>query len=272
MTGLAFVVPAAGKGKRMQASFPGVPKALVPLAGKPMIHHVLDTIGLTALASRVVIVSSPRVEHQLRDALQDRDVSFATQKIPLGTGDAVRAARAVLRNEELDMVVTCADQPLISAELIQRLVSTHQLEGSPITMATVLLEDFEGWRSAFFDWGRVIRDGNRIINIIEACDASPAQLQVREVNPSVYCFRAPWIWEVIDELGTDNAQREYLLTDVVPIAVRKGIRVSSVTVANPRETLGANSPAQLATLEEIYRLRTTAHTEGASSVETGGHI
>ena len=121
-------------------------------------------------------------------------------------------------------------------------------------MGVVQLKDYLDSRSIFYDWGRVIRDSSGIVmGVIEARDANHTQLALAEVNPSLYCFKAPWIWSALADLSTDNVQGEYLLTEVIPIARRQGLLVDSVNIVNPFETMGANTPEQLRTLETIFQ-------------------
>ena len=253
VNGLTFVIPAAGLGKRMQSHFPGIPKALIPVAGKSMIDHVLDAINAASILADppIVVVVSPEVREPLHKALTGRRITFATQSVPRGTGDAVRAAAARVPRSSRAIAVLFADQPLISAGSIRKLIETHYQTNADITMATVRLKDFQGWRSAFYDWGRIIRDKHgAVVNIIEARDATKAQLDLTEVNPSLYCFRAPWIWNGLSRISTGNAQGEYLLTDIILIAVKDSLRIETITITEPLETMGANTPQQLKILEE----------------------
>ena len=254
MSNLTFVIPAAGEGKRMQHAFPGEPKALIPVCGRPMVSHVIDSILATELNPSIVVVVSPGMEAKFRNALGLRQVAFAIQQSPRGTGDAVRAARTVVSSSTTTVAIAFADQPILSTASIQRLVAKHLQSQAAVTLTVVQLPDFLDWRTPFYDWGRVIRDNfGRVMAIVEARDATPAQLAITEVNPSLYCFKSPWVWKALEDMSSKNVQGELLLTEIVPIALRRGFPVESVDIMDPLETMGANTPEQLVTLEHVYQ-------------------
>ncbi len=251
---LTAVIPAAGVGRRMEEAFPGIAKALLPVAGQPMIRWLLEALDEARVASQVVVVVGPAVEGQLRGSLADADVRYAFQPVPRGTADAVRSALPAISPDSEVVLVLLADHPLLSARTIRHLVDRH-LERRPVlTMLTVELDDFADWRSPFYDWGRVLRDERGgVAGVVEARDASEEELAITEVNPSVYCFDAAWLSEHLPQIGSDNAQREYLLTDIVGIATRLGYPIETVPVGDPQETMGANTPEHLAVLDDVHR-------------------
>lgn len=247
------VILAAGQGKRMHQAFPGVPKVLVPLARRPMLLHVLDAVEASGIAAHVTVVVGPAVEEKVRAALVGRDVRFALQPEPKGTGHAVLCARPAVSDAD-HVLVLYGDQPLISAATIRGVTGHHASTGADMTMLTVPLPDFSSWRSSFADWGRIVRDDSgRVVKSVEAKDASATELGIKEVNPSFYCFRAPWLWEHLPQVGCENVQGEYYLPDVLGIAVAQGAKLETVAAHDSRETLGANTPEQLAVLERTYK-------------------
>lgn len=251
-TKVDVVILAAGQGKRMHQAFPGIPKALVPLAGRPMLLRVYDTVVASGVAARITVVVGPAVEKKVQAALVGRDVQYALQPEPRGTGHAVLCAQAGLVGAE-HVLVLYGDQPLYTPTTIHALVERHIAAGAPVTLLTVPLPDFREWRSSFADWGRIVRDNNgRFLRDVEAKDATIQELAITEVNPGVYCFRTAWLSEHLPAVGCKNAQGEYYLTDVLALAAEKGEWVETVLVSDPRETLGANTPEQLALLERIY--------------------
>jgi bifunctional UDP-N-acetylglucosamine pyrophosphorylase/glucosamine-1-phosphate N-acetyltransferase len=132
------------------------------------------------------------------------------------------------------------------------LVERHVASGAAVTMLTVPLPDFKEWRSSFADWGRIIRDASgAFVKSVEAKDATVTELGVTEVNPSLYCFRRAWLLERLPAVRCENVQGEYYLPDVLGLTTG-GERVETVQVEDPRETLGANTPEQLAVLERVY--------------------
>ena len=246
------VVLAAGQGKRMHQAFPGVPKVLVPLVGKPMLLHVLDAIEAAHIARQVTIVVGPSVEEKVRTALRGRTVRYALQSEPRGTGHAVLCARPVVAGAQ-NILVLYGDQPLFSPQTIQTLAQRHAQGEAMITMLTVPLQDFLDWRSSFADFSRVLRDAEgHFTRSVEVKDASASVLRTTEVNPSLYCFRAEWLWEHLPLVGCTNAMGEYYLPDILQIAIEHGEHIDTVPVRDPREALGANTPEQLAVLEHTY--------------------
>ena len=249
LKGIQVVVPAGGVGRRMNCAFPGIPKALVPLAGRCMLDRTLDTLATLELGYPPIVVVSPTVEGAIRSALNGRNCRFAVQREPRGTGDAVASARCSIPVDCESILVVFPDQPLIPAGLLVDLMEVHRKERNSVTMATVQLADFSGWRSAFMDWGRVVRNMGGVGKIVESADLITEQKEICEVNPSIYCFATPWVWTALSRILPKNNQREYLLTDVIEIAVRDGVRIGSVQVADARFVLGANTPSQLKELE-----------------------
>ncbi len=247
------VVLAAGQGKRMHQAFPGVPKVLVPLAGRPMLLHVLDAVEASGIAAHVTVVVGPAVEEKVRAAFVGRSVTFVLQPEPKGTGHAVLCAQQAVSGAK-HVLVLYGDQPLVSAATIRRIVERHASTGADMTMLTVPLPDFSGWRASFADWGRIARTADgKLARIVEAKDATVNELRITEVNPALFCYRAAWLWEHLPQVGTANIQGEYYLTDLLGMATKSGARLADVAVSDPREALGANTPEQLAILERTYK-------------------
>ena len=231
----AVVILAAGQGKRMHQAFPGVPKVLVPLAGKPMIHRMLDAVDHAGRASSVTVVVGPSVAERVKTSLAGRKVLYAIQPEPKGTAHAVLAARDVVPPSG-HVLVLYGDHPLLSGATIRRVVERHARSGATVTMLTVTLPDFKEWRTAFADWGRIVRDAQGTFSrIVETKDATGAELRITEVNPAMYCFRAAWLWEHLPMVTSGNAQGELYLTDVPGMAVAQGEMVETVPADDPRE-------------------------------------
>ncbi len=238
-TKLGAVVMAAGLGTRMRST---VPKHLHPLLGRRMVDWVLETARELG-ADPVVVVTSPAAAG-LFDGIE-----VAIQEEPLGTGDAVRSARSILQGRAKDLLVLSGDAPLLTTDLLRELVATHRREGA---WATVLSFEPEDPRN----YGRVIRDGNGGLSaIVEAGDASPEELAVREVNSSIYVFSAERLWPVLDRLEPHNAQGELYLTDSVALLVADGGRVAVHKGGDSVETEGVNTRAELAAAAAALRRR-----------------
>jgi bifunctional UDP-N-acetylglucosamine pyrophosphorylase / glucosamine-1-phosphate N-acetyltransferase len=238
-TKLGAVVMAAGLGTRMRST---VPKHLHPLLGRRMVDWVLETAR--ELGADPVVVVTSAAAAGLFDGIE-----VAIQEEPLGTGDAVRSARAILQGRAKDLLVLSGDAPLLTTDLLRELVATHRREGA---WATVLSFEPEDPRN----YGRVIRDRDGGLSaIVEAGDASPEELAVREVNSSIYVFSAERLWPVLDRLEPHNAQGELYLTDSVALLVADGGRVAVHKGGASVETEGVNTRAELAAAAAALRRR-----------------
>jgi bifunctional UDP-N-acetylglucosamine pyrophosphorylase/glucosamine-1-phosphate N-acetyltransferase len=227
---LAAVVMAAGIGTRMKSA---TPKHLHPLLGRRMVDWVVDT-ARDAGVERLVVVASP----QTSDLLED--VEIAVQEEPRGTGDAVRCARRVLDGFEGDVLVLNGDVPALRPETIRDLVETHRSAGAA---ATVL--SFEPAEAGAY--GRIVRDGDgRLAKIVEAGDASPQELELREVNSGIYVFRSEKLWPALERLDVHNAQGELYLTDTLGLLAADGEPCAVQLAADPLEAEGVNTRIELA--------------------------
>lgn len=242
-----IVVLAAGHGKRMGRE--DLPKVLVPLKDKPIISHLLKSLQESGVDERPVIVvgqKSDLVKTTLGDAYD-----YIYQDKQLGTGHAVTCTKGFLIDRVKNVLVLYGDHPFVSALTIKALVADHQDRDSVITMATVKVSDFADYRSSFFDFGRIVRsDKGDLTKIIERKDAAPSELQITEVNPGYYCFKAEWLWENLSNLKNNNNQNEYYLTDLVGLAVGQGHKINTIEI-NSFEALGINTPAQLELLNTL---------------------
>jgi bifunctional UDP-N-acetylglucosamine pyrophosphorylase / glucosamine-1-phosphate N-acetyltransferase len=227
---LAAVVMAGGLGTRMKSA---TPKHLHPLLGRRMVDWVVKA-AQDAGVDRVVVVASP-------DAADSyAGVEVALQRTPLGTGDAVRCAKDALAGFSGDVLVLNGDVPALTADLIRVLVDTHRSESAA---ATVLAFEPEDTRS----YGRIVRDaGGRLARIVEAADASPEELALREVNSGIYVFRADKLWPVLDRLEPHNAQGELYVTDTLGLLVADGEKVAVQTAPVAWEVEGINTRVELA--------------------------
>jgi len=227
---LAAVVMAGGLGTRMKSA---TPKHLHPLLGRRMVDWVVRAAQDAGVA-RVVVVASPDTA-----ALYD-SVEVAVQRVPLGTGDAVRSAHEALASLTGDVLVLNGDVPALTPTGIRGLVDAHRRDGAA---GTVLAFEPEDTR----EYGRIVRDGGgRLARIVEAKDASPAELALGEVNSGIYAFRAEKLWPVLDRLEPKNAQGELYVTDTVSLLVGDGETVAVATAPVAWEVEGINTRAELA--------------------------
>ncbi|MDP3772206.1 MAG: NTP transferase domain-containing protein [bacterium] len=241
------IILAAGKGTRMNNGFP---KALTPVGGTPMIAHLLHAVADAHIDSRPLIVIGHEAE-KVRAALGPH-YDYVVQHEQLGTGHAVACARGAVSADTEAIVVLYADHPTLRSSTITRLVRLHRESAGPLALMTVTVPDFNEWRAPLYDFGRIIRNERdaHITDIVERRDATPEQLNIREVNPSFFCFRAAWLWDHLPQLKQDNTAHEFYLTDLVHIAIQNGQSVASIGIS-PLESIGINTPAQLALAEQL---------------------
>ena len=233
---------AAGLGTRMRSI---TPKHLHPLLGRRMVDWVLAAVK-PLNPEPLVVVSSAETADAF-DAMGG--VVVAVQDEPRGTGDAVASARASLDGDDGDVLVLSGDTPLVTDELLRTLVEGHRGSGADVTVLSLTLPE-PG------HYGRVIRDGSgRLTEIVEAGDATPAQLEISEVNSSLYVFKSSALWDAVDHLDASNAQGELYLTDCVGHIVSGDGTGHVVEAVDPVLALGVNTRVELAEAAELLRDR-----------------
>lgn len=239
MSKLNIVILAAGLGKRMHSA---LPKVLHPLAGKPLLTHVLDTAR--ALSPRQICVVYGHGGEAVRQAINDENLTWVQQVPQLGTGHALMQALPHL-NDEGATLVLYGDVPLTRIETLERLIL--MAAEKTVALLTVQMAEPTGY-------GRILRNEvGEVIAIIEEKDASEAQRQIREINTGIMVIPNEYLQNWLHTLENNNAQKEYYLTDVVAMAVRDGVRVEAAQPDYGWETIGVNSKTQLANLERIYQ-------------------
>ncbi|MFL6217360.1 MAG: bifunctional UDP-N-acetylglucosamine diphosphorylase/glucosamine-1-phosphate N-acetyltransferase GlmU [Actinomycetes bacterium] len=242
--GLTVVVLAAGEGKRFRSA---LPKPLHPVAGRPLLWHVLAAAAPLKADQTVVVVGNGA--DQVTEAVREFDlgqVEFATQASQRGTGDALAAAVGLLDGDG-DVLVLSGDTPLVSTALLEGLLDAHRSARATATLLTCTLEDPTGY-------GRILRDaGGAVTGMVEERDATPAQRRLPEVGAGMYVFRRPAL-DGLAELRPDNDQGEYYLPDLVPLVLAGGGRVA--TLEGPAaEARGVNDRVELAEAEAVLRRR-----------------
>jgi len=241
----SIVILAAGKATRFKSERS---KLLHPLAGRPLGEYVVRT-ALAAGPQNVLMV----VGHDaaaVRQALARPGVEFVEQKQQLGTGHALIVARPQLESwTSPTIAVVVGDAPLLGAETLQAFVDAHQKARAALSVLTMRLEQPHGY-------GRILRSkGVRVRAIVEERLCTPAQQKVREVSSGILCFSRPDLLKHLDQLSNKNAQKEYLLTDLVTIFNRQRKKVAGFPVEDPREVQGVNDRVQLARVERTLRAR-----------------
>ena len=239
---LNIVILAAGQGKRMQSN---LPKVLHPIAGRPMLTHILDSARALG-AQRIAIVVGHGAEQVKQAYATQEDLQFALQQPQLGTGHAVLQAVPLLKESHADdvTIVLYGDVPLVQPDTLRALLNAR---ANGVAILTEILSDATGY-------GRIVRDvkGN-VCAIVEHKDATPEQRAIQEVNTGIMAVPTRQLKSWLTKLTNNNAQGEYYLTDIVAMAVAEGV---SVNVAHPVagfETLGVNSRLQQAELERLWQ-------------------
>lgn len=237
---VSVVILAAGQGTRMRSS---LPKVLQPLAGRPLLAHVIDTAE-SLQASKICVVFGHGGD-RVRESFADHDLVWVLQAEQLGTGHAVLQALPEL-DASHTVLILYGDVPLVRKETLASLIAAGH---DQLAVLTAQLDDATGY-------GRILRGaGDRVTAIVEEKDATEAQKAVREINTGMMACPAKLLSRWLNRIGTHNAQNEYYLTDIVDCAVNDGARVIAVGTESVAEALGVNDKMQLAEMERLLRKR-----------------
>ncbi len=259
--GLAAIILAAGKGTRMKSA---LPKVLHRVAGRPMLHYpvkLLEDLG----AARIVVVVGYGKDAVAKE-LAGHKLSLVHQKEQLGTGHAVMTAlkTRTLKGFRGDVLILSGDVPLITRQTVKALVGFHRRgANAALSLVTAILNNPAGY-------GRVVRDEeSAVMGIMEDRDCDPAHRSINEVNAGIYLADARFLSENIGRIKNTNAQGEYYLPDLVPLAVKKGLKVSTLTHLDSDEVMGINNRMELAKAGRIMRKRISSAlmTDGVTIVD-----
>lgn len=237
---LSVVILAAGKGTRMRSS---LPKVLHPIANRPMVAHVIDSAK--ALEAQSIHLIYGHGGEQLQATIDDPSLNWVEQAEQLGTGHAMQQAAPYFKDDET-ILMLYGDTPLLTVDTLQRLVAATPEGG--IGLLTVTLDNP-------FGYGRILRDGERVVGIVEQKDATAEQQAITEVNTGVLAAKGADLNRWLFALSNDNAQGEYYVTDIIAMAANEGRLVQAVQPANVMEVSGVNNRLQLAELERAYQKR-----------------
>ncbi|MBJ7222275.1 MULTISPECIES: bifunctional UDP-N-acetylglucosamine diphosphorylase/glucosamine-1-phosphate N-acetyltransferase GlmU [unclassified Brenneria] len=235
---MSVVILAAGKGTRMYSD---LPKVLHPLAGKPMVQHVIDA-AMTIGAQHVHLVYGHGGD-LLKRELSDPALNWVLQAEQLGTGHAMQQAAPFFADDE-DILMLYGDVPLISPTTLRNLLQAKPLGG--IGLLTVKLDDPSGY-------GRIVRENGAIVGIVEHKDASDEQRRINEINTGILVAAGKDLKRWLSQLNNDNAQGEYYITDIIAMAAAEGRRVVAVHPDRLSEVEGVNNRLQLSALERVYQ-------------------
>lgn len=238
MNAKSVVILAAGKGTRMYSD---LPKVLHPLAGKPMVQHVIDT-SLLLGAANIHLVYGHGAE-LIRLALANQPVNWILQAEQLGTGHAMQQAAPYFADNE-DILMLYGDSPLIAKETLERLIDAKPEGG--IGLLTAIVNEPTGY-------GRIIRERGQVVGIVEQKDATEEQVKINEINTGILVANGSDLKRWLKKLKNNNAQNEYYITDIISLAHEEGCKINTVHPMKLSEMEGVNNCLQLSALERIYQ-------------------
>lgn len=231
---LITITLAAGKGTRMKSA---KAKVLHEVFHAPMIHHVLNAQKPLNPRQKIVIVGHQ--QEAVKTSLDEYEVEFAVQKKQLGTGHAVLAAEEKITEKDGVTMILCGDTPLIEADQLRNMYENHLREKAVLSLMTTRLDNPA-------NYGRIITDDSGELKaIVEEKDAAPKIKMIREINAGIYCVNTDFLFENLKKIGTDNAQGEVYLTDILSLAVSQGKKAVRFNHPDAVHVLGVNSRLEL---------------------------
>ena len=221
-------------------------KVLHPLLGLPMLSYPVE-LSLNGIKAEKTIVVVGHQADRIQERFKDLKIEFALQQEQLGTGHAVLQAVPFLHSFSGTVLILCGDVPVVKLETLHSFIETYIENESTLSVLTAMVEDP-------FGYGRILRNPEGWLErIVEEKDASEEEKTIREINTGIFCVKAPFLKEGLREIGRENAQGEYYLTDLVEIAKKNGLRCSAHIVSDPVEVMGINTRIDLAMANEVLR-------------------
>ena len=236
------IILAAGQGTRMKSK---LPKVLHKALGKPMVQWVLDCLSEAGVNNKITVLGHGG--EQVAPVITEQAM-IVYQTEQLGTGHAVMQGVKALETDNDCVIVICGDTPLLQANTINSLLAKHQEEKNAVTILTAQAQDPTGY-------GRIVRNDQQITAIVEQKDATENEKLITEINTGTYCFDQQFLLAYLPTLTTDNAQKEYYLTDLIKIANQNQLQVGGYQLDDFSESLGVNNRVQLSQAEQILRQR-----------------
>ena len=236
------IILAAGQGTRMKSK---LPKVLHKVLGKPMVQWVIDCLTVAGVTDKITVLGHG-AEQVATVVAEQTSIVYQTEQ--LGTGHAVMQGVKALEAENDCVIVICGDTPLLQANTIKSLLAKHNAEKNMVTVLTAQASDPTGY-------GRIVRNGAQIEAIVEQKDATEEEKTITEINTGTYCFNQQFLLQYLPTLTTNNAQKEYYLTDLIKIANQNQFPVGGYQLDDFSESLGVNNRVQLAQAEQVLRQR-----------------
>lgn len=248
MNQIRAIIPAAGRGKRLQTISGDLPKAMFPAAGRPMLETVLENIGFIDRENVYIVVGYKKeaiIEHF------GSAYHYTEQTEQLGTGHAVMTCAEAFRDFEGTVLVTFGDMPLFRREEMEKMCRQHAENGADCTLMTAENPDLTMW-------ARVARDAEgKFTAIVEGKDCNEEQKQIKELFSGVMVFNSKSLFEILPQVGCANVQKEYYLTEVPELMVKQGMKVETYFIQDGNDLRGINTPEDLEICERILNQRYT---------------
>ena len=236
---LRIIILAAGKGTRMNSD---LPKVLHKLNGKALLDFVLDESELLNPKETIVVVGFKK-EQVISHTKHRANLKYATQMEQLGTGHAVLQTGDLLKNKEGHILILYGDVPNIKESTLRPIIDDHLINNRDLTLITAEIDDPTGY-------GRIIRDKNdNLLKIVEEKDCTDEERKIKEWNPGIYIFKIPEVFKILNDIKTNNASKEYYLTDAIGLAQQSNMEIKAIKIANSNEVIGVNTADQLEELE-----------------------
>lgn len=249
MKEIRAIIPAAGKGKRLQKISGDMPKAMFPVGGRPMLEIVLENLNFIEDKNIYIVVGHGK--EVIMDRFGDR-YHYAEQKEQLGTGHAVMMCAEDFKDFDGTVVITFGDMPLFRRSEFYKMCMQHQENGAACTLMTAENPELELW-------ARVLRDEQgKFCAIIEGKDCDPEQTKIKELFAGVLVFDSKALFTLLPELGCANVQHEYYVTEIPEMMVKRGLKVDTYFTADGDDLRGINTPEDLELCESILLKRYTA--------------
>ena len=244
---ITAVILAAGKGTRMKSE---TSKVLHKIFDKTLLGYVLEAVNKTELIEKSFVITghqSEAVDKYVQDNFDN--AKTVLQSPQLGTGHAVSMVCPSLENFDGDVVILCGDTPLITAETLKKFVEFHNSKNSDLTVMSAIFDDPT-------NYGRIVRQGDKLSSIVEEKDATPEQKAIKEVNAGIYCLNWTKIKPAFSQLTSNNAQGEYYLTDIISWGGTQGLNVNAYILEDNEEIFGINSKLHLAQATKMLNKKT----------------
>ena len=237
---LRVIILAAGKGTRMNSD---LPKVLHKLKGKPLLDYVIDESELLN-PKEIILVVGFKKDRVIKHTESRINLKYATQIEQLGTGHAVLQTNELLKNRKGHILILYGDVPNIKASTLQPIIDDHISNNRDLTLITAEIDDPTGY-------GRIIRDkkGN-LLKIVEEKDCSDDEKKIKEWNPGIYIFKIPEVFKILNNIKTNNASKEYYLTDAIGLSQQSNMQIKAIKIENSDEVIGVNTADQLKELED----------------------